>query len=149
MSNPYESPESSAMGAGRGGPNQAAALAKVKPMAMTLLITMSVMMVLIVLGLLFNLFIVGVGAAANDEAGMQAMFSGVQGLIQGILGLIFGGVIIYGCLQMMKLESYGLGMTACILSMIPCFSPCCIIGIPIGIWGIVVLNDPMVKASFH
>ena len=131
-----------------GGPNRELALAKVKPMALTLLITMAIMMALIVVGLIFNVLIAGAGAAAGEE-GMGAMMSGTQGIIQGVMGLIFGGVIIFGCMQMMKLESYGLGMAACILAMIPCFSPCCILGIPIGIWCIVVLNDPVVKASFR
>jgi hypothetical protein len=36
-----------------------------------------------------------------------------------------------------------------ILVMIPCLSPCCILGIPIGIWGLIVLMDPNVKAAFR
>ena len=147
MSNPYESPGTDPAFSGGGGDRQIAE-GKVKPMALTMMITMIIMMVLIVIGLIFNLFMAGAGAAAGEE-GMGAMASGTQGIIQGVLGMIFGGVIIYGCLQMMKLESYGLGMAACILAMVPCLSPCCILGIPLGIWGLVVLNDPVVKASFR
>jgi hypothetical protein len=32
--------------------------------------------------------------------------------------------------------------------MIPCLSPCCCLGLPIGIWALVVLLDNNVKASF-
>jgi len=52
-------------------------------------------------------------------------------------------------LKMKKLENYGLAMTASILAMIPCLSPCCLIGLPIGIWAVVVLSKPEVKSAFH
>jgi hypothetical protein len=32
---------------------------------------------------------------------------------------------------------------------VPCISPCCLVGLPIGIWALVVLNKPEVKSSFH
>jgi hypothetical protein len=32
--------------------------------------------------------------------------------------------------------------------MIPCISPCCLLGLPIGIWALVVLLKPEVKAAF-
>jgi hypothetical protein len=38
-------------------------------------------------------------------------------------------------------------MTASILAMIPCVSPCCCIGLPIGIWCIIVLQQA--KPAFH
>jgi hypothetical protein len=50
---------------------------------------------------------------------------------------------------MRKLESFGLCMTASILAMIPCLSPCCILGLPFGIWALVVLNKPEVKSAFQ
>ena len=40
-------------------------------------------------------------------------------------------------------------MTATILAMIPCISPCCLLGLPVGIWSLVVLLDENVKASFR
>jgi hypothetical protein len=148
MSNPYESPQKFGYEGGD-GVNRAAAEAKVKPPALTLLIVMAVMMLFVVLGIVLNLAGVGLGAAAGGDEGMQAMFQGTFGLIQGAVGLLFGGVIIYGSLQMMKLQSWGLALAACIMAMLPFFSPCCCLGLPIGIWGLVVLNDPVVKAAFR
>jgi hypothetical protein len=121
---------------------------KVKPPALTLLIVTSVMMVLVVLGLLLNLVGMGMGAAANNSEGASLMFQGVFGLVQGLIGLAVGAFVIYGSQQMMKLQSYSLATAACIVSMVPCISPCCITGIPLGIWGLVVLNDPLVKSAF-
>jgi hypothetical protein len=40
-------------------------------------------------------------------------------------------------------------MTASILALAPCISPCCLVGLPIGIWALVVLSKPEVKSSFH
>jgi hypothetical protein len=33
--------------------------------------------------------------------------------------------------------------------MIPYISPCCCLGLPIGIWALVVLNNEQVKSSFR
>src|SRR5262249_48861747 len=60
-------------------------------------------------------------------------------LISGILGVLCGILIIVGGIKMMGLSGYGLAMTASILAMIPCTSPCCILGLPFGIWSVVVL----------
>jgi hypothetical protein len=50
---------------------------------------------------------------------------------------------------MRKLDSYGLAMTASIVALIPCISPCCVVGLPIGIWALVILSKPEVKSAFH
>ncbi len=64
------------------------------------------------------------------------------------VGAVAGIVIIVGSVQMLNLSGLGLPVTACILAMIPCFSGCCCItGLPAGIWGLVVLSQPYVKAA--
>lgn len=122
---------------------------KVKPCAMTLLITTIVMMVVIVLSLILNLLGVGMAATSNNQQGMEVMIQGVVGMVQGIIGLAVGTFVIYGSNQMLKLQNYSVAVATCILSMIPCLSPCCIIGLPVGIWGLVILNDPQVKSAFQ
>jgi len=57
-------------------------------------------------------------------------------------------LIIVGAVKMMNLSSYGLAMTAAIAAITPCFYPCCVLGIPFGIWALVVLCDKNVKAAF-
>jgi hypothetical protein len=76
-------------------------------------------------------------------------FSSTLGIVTGIVGLLVSGFIFYGALKMKKLESHGLAMTASILAMVPCISPCCLIGLPFGIWALVVLSKPEVKNAFH
>jgi hypothetical protein len=57
-------------------------------------------------------------------------------------------VILLGAGQMLKLSSRGWARTSAILSMIPCFT-CCIWGIPLGMWAILVLIRPEVKRGFE
>jgi hypothetical protein len=57
-------------------------------------------------------------------------------------------LIIVGAVKMMSLSSRGWGMTASILAMLPCVSGCCLLGVPFGIWAIVVLNNKEVAAAF-
>jgi len=49
---------------------------------------------------------------------------------------------------MKELRNWTLAMVASILAMVPCIGACCLIGIPIGIWSLVVLMKPEVKAAF-
>ena len=49
---------------------------------------------------------------------------------------------------MQKLQNYQFALTASIVAMVPCISPCCVFGLPFGIWALVVLNKPEVKSQF-
>jgi hypothetical protein len=107
---------------------------------------------------LSNVLGLGVGAFAPNRGGggmppqMQQwvqMTSGGVGVFLGVLGLAVSGFIIFASTKMKKLESYGMVMTATIVSMVPCISPCCCVGLPIGIWVLIVLCKPEVKSAFH
>ncbi len=91
-------------------------------------------------------------AASGQDAEIQkiiAMASGTVGIVVGLVVLIMGGLTIFAGIKMRKLESYGLCMTGAILALIPCTFPCCVVGLPIGIWAIVVLSKNEVKSQFH
>jgi len=144
--NPFQSPLSKDTMAG----SSEYARSKVKTPAIALLVAMSIGMVLVVISLLMNLLGAGLGAAAaGTDQGMMNLMSGTVGIVSGLIGLAIGGVIIFGSLKMMKLESHGLAMTSAILAMLPCISPCCFLGLPFGIWALIVLSDAQVKASFR
>jgi len=66
-----------------------------------------------------------------------------------VFGLVVSGLVIWAGLQMRKLRSYGLVLAGTILGMVPCLSPCCCVGLPIGIWALYVLLKPEVKQAFH
>lgn len=132
-------------------PNVAAAAARVKGPAMTLIVITAVGILLQLASLAMNL-----AGMSQFPAGLPpeyerwaAMMSGTLGVVGTVITLAVGGLIIYGAMKMMNLQSYGLAMAASIVAMIPCLSPCCCLGLPAGIWAIVVLNNAEVKAAFR
>lgn len=78
------------------------------------------------------------------------LMSGTAGTISALIGMVLGGVTIFAGMQFRQVKSYNLVMAMLILNMIPCCnSCCCLIGLPIGIWGLTVLMKPEVKAAFR
>lgn len=88
----------------------------------------------------------------RDQA--KEMMKSYQKLVMSALPVTWGLagisslVMIAAGVKMMSLSGRGLGIFASILAMIPCVSGCCLIGLPIGIWALVVLNGAGVKAAF-
>ncbi len=149
--NPFQTQANSPGGMPPRGTNVSAA-SMVKGPALGMLISTIVGLLLALLGLALNILGLSFIAVAEQPASPEiasVVGQGIFGIAQGVIALIGGGVIVFGCLKMMKLQSYGFAFTTCILAMIPCISPCCLLGIPFGIWGLVVLNDPHVKNSFR
>lgn len=68
-------------------------------------------------------------------------------LLMGI-GLLFDLLVLAGSMKMKQLQSYPLAMTAALLAVLPCTSPCCLLSMPFGLWALVVLTDPAVKSAF-
>ncbi len=100
---------------------------------------------------LMNVLGVSFGAMQREgtpEAWVN-MFSGTLGVVSSILGMAVSFIILYGGLKMMKLKNHGWAIAASILALAPCISPCCLVGLPIGIWALVVLAKPEVKAAFQ
>ena len=77
------------------------------------------------------------------------MTYGPFGIASGVLGLALSVLILIGASKMHSLRSYEFSMTAAILAMIPCLTPCCILGLPFGIWAVVALTRPGIKSQFN
>jgi hypothetical protein len=118
------------------------------------------LIVLGVLGVLAGLFGMIQGAVdpqqlidagvPEDQAELIAKYSSSGGIALNILGIAVSCFIIWAGLQMMKLKSWTACVVANILIMIPCFtSCCCLVGIPIGVWGLVQLFNADVKRAFQ
>jgi hypothetical protein len=60
-----------------------------------------------------------------------------------------GLVALFGAIKMRRCESYPFAIAASIIVMIPCISPCTVLGLPFGIWALLVLSDGSVKAAFR
>lgn len=89
-------------------------------------------------------FPVGGGPAGGGMPEWQMYFN----MAVCVLQLFTSGFLLYGGLQMRQAKQYGLCMVALIISMVPYFSPCCILGLIFGIMGLVKLSDTRVKRGF-
>ncbi|MGB2763451.1 MAG: hypothetical protein WBC02_12090 [Candidatus Aminicenantaceae bacterium] len=109
------------------------------------------------LGLILSFFGTGFFTIWRDKVGekyfgkedfVEGFFEGVAGVASSIVGILVAAFIIYAALKMKELNQWGLCVAASVLAMIPCISPCCILGLPIGIWCLVILMRPEVKEAF-
>lgn len=106
---------------------------------------------LTLLGLAMNLFAGSLGSILKDlppELADQLIRDGAIGIAQNGLSLVANIVILIGAIKMRKCQSYGLAMTASILCIL-CDWGCCCLGLGAGIWSLVVLSKPEVKAAFQ
>jgi hypothetical protein len=69
-------------------------------------------------------------------------------LLAQAIGFVFGIVIIVGSVKMIRLKSHGLATVASVLALLPC-GPAWLLGLPMGIWSLMVLNRRDVKAAFR
>jgi hypothetical protein len=145
---PFSSPTTAA-GGGRD-----AALQLVKGPAIGLKVTAIVGLVLVAAGLVINILTLNgfhIGLQQIQDPQLQKLFStlgGGLGIVQDIITGAVGVIVLVGAAKMQKLQSYQFALTASIVAMVPCISPCCIFGLPFGIWALVVLNKPEVKSQF-
>jgi type IV secretory pathway VirB2 component (pilin) len=117
--------------------------------------------ILAAVGTVLNLVLSLSGAAFKPPAGeippeMQQLFdtlTQVQGpiaIVSAVVGMVISGLIILGAQKLRNLESYAFVIVACILAIQPCFTfPCCCIGLPVGIWALVVSSRKEVKPFFR
>ena len=106
--------------------------------------------VLQILSVVMNLIGVSFGAVGASEAPefVTQMMTGVIGLVLSVVGLAVGLFIAYAGMQMRQLRNYTLSMIGAIVAMSPCISPCCCLGLPVGIWALVVLLKRGGRDSF-
>jgi hypothetical protein len=136
------------------GGGRDAALQMVKGPVIGLKVTAILGLILVVVGLVFNILTLGgfhFGMQQMYDPQMQKLFNslgGGLGIVQNIIGGIVGVIVLLGASKMQKLQNYQFALTASIVAMVPCISPCCVFGLPFGIWALVVLNKPEVKSQF-
>ena len=114
-----------------------------------LLVTAIIGIVIQGVSILLNILGVGMGMTESSSDAAMALFSGTIGIVFNIIGMGIGFVILIGALKMKRLQSHNWAMASSIIAMIPCISPCCILGLPFGIWGLVVLGQPEMKNAFQ
>jgi hypothetical protein len=82
---------------------------------------------------------------------LKAFVEGMQGPMAGVISLAIAavnGFLLFGAIKMLRLQNRPMAMAAAIVAMVPC-QCCCLLGLPFGIWALVVLAKPEVKSAFH
>jgi hypothetical protein len=121
--------------------------------ALGLMITAGLALLFVLLSLVMNIAGVGMGSLGGMGGGSAAtdqyiaMMSGGVGIVVNLIALGIYGFVLWGAMQMKQLRNWNMAMGASIGAMLPC-SCCCIIGLPIGIWSLIVLLKPEVKSAF-
>jgi hypothetical protein len=96
------------------------------------------------------MLIMGIGGTAiiADPEARDAL-PGVGVLLGfGVVKLALDVLTLYAGWQMRQLQSWSLCVAGTVAAMLPC-SACCILGLPMGIWALIVLLDNEVKQVFN
>ena len=157
--NPYTEPS------GTSAAMTAAAASSTKAPAIALICTASI-------GILVNLGSLGVALMTDQKAQLEqarqnlaAMPEGMREMMKALIDIqeqggaaiqisapiafaALGALTLFGAIRMMKLTGYRLAIAGTIAAMVNCGTCCCVLGLPFGIWALVVLMKPEVKRSF-
>ena len=85
----------------------------------------------------------------DEDRRLGYMFAIIFFPIVSLISIVASPIIVFGGIQMLRARRYPVALWAAILALIPVTSVCCIPGIPIGIWALIVLRHPEVRASFE
>jgi hypothetical protein len=109
---------------------------------------------LLILSSLFVLLIIGsvpgqiIRMRAIDTSTSEGSGELIGSIVSLALWPLMNVAIALGAISMIRLKNYRSAYTAAVLSVVPVCSPCFLLGIPFGIWAIVVLNRPEMKQRF-
>lgn len=135
--NPYQAPAT----AGSPTPmSRATAMDRVRGPAIGMLVAgiVSLVLQLVVIGAV-------IVTAISQQGPTEVIFFQILGQSFGMAASL---LMIAGAVKMKNLSSYPLAMAGTIVAMLPCGS-CCVISLPFGIWGLIVLLDNQVKSCFE
>jgi len=126
---------------------------RVSAPATALMVTAILALIVQALGIILNLVVLAVPrfavAVTQRHGGLPFVIGSGYQLIPAVFGVAVSIFILIGAIKMKNLESHSFALASAIVAMIPCISPCCLLGLPFGIWALVVLNDSSVRAAFR
>ena len=125
------------------------ALQAVSAPATALLVVSLISIGTLLLSLAFDAYLLLSGAAARlDPDGIDPQAKVAIRMAWGVAILAASFYVLWGSLQMKRLANYAHARMAAIVAAIPCIGPCCLLGIPFGIWALNVLVRPEVRSQF-
>jgi hypothetical protein len=125
---------------------------RVLPPAICLMVTGGICLVIDAFRIIMLVIQVAAGAFAAPPPG-AAPFGGMEfaiGVAVGSIGMsiLWGSLVLYAGIKLKQLKSYGMVMAGCIIAMLPCFDACCLLGLPFGIWALVLIHDDQIRRHF-
>lgn len=114
---------------------------EIKAPAIALMVVSILALVVGSLGLIFDVFLIAVQGVVTLQLIVRSLW--------GVLLLISAAFVLFGAIKMKNMKDYGVARAAAIVAIIPFVGPCCLIGIPFGIWAVIVLSKPHVRAAFR
>jgi len=144
MSNPYSSPEPELPSNNPRG--------EVTAPAVALMIVAGIAIAIGLLSLAVDLFLLLSGFVdmleENNDGPVSKHTSIIIRSVWGLILVVASSYVFNGAIKMKNLQNNTTAKTAAIVALIPCLGPCCVLGIPFGIWALVVLSRPHVKDAF-
>lgn len=145
MINPYDPPSNSA--------RRADIEAKMQGPAIALIVVASISLVFCLLGLAIDVALLVSGMVEElEKLNKGPVPQSMKMLVRSIWTVVLinaSAFILYGAIQMKNLRKYSFARAATVVAMVPCIGPCCILGIPVGIWAFSVINKPGIEESFQ
>lgn len=149
--NPYQSPNPQPGLSGQASGREAA-IARLKAPAIILMVLGPLGMLLFAADGFFRVLNLQNNQAPVNGFDLDApgvYFGVIAGLIVDCVGFVLQAVVILGAYHMLTLKNRALAFSAGVISCIPCLTACCVLGIPFGIWALVIINDSAVKQHFE
>jgi hypothetical protein len=156
MTNPYQppqgephySPARSSIEEGR-----ERARAAVQGPAIGLLVVAAICVALLMVTIPFNVFLLAVGGMNGRVGGLEVdetkFMQIVVRMLWSVAMFAASAYCVFGAWKMKSLKAYQHARNAAIVAAIPCLGPCCLLGIPFGIWAYVTLGKPEVQSAFE
>ena len=150
MTDPYQPPQ----GFSNVGPgNTTSGGDSLRAPAIALIVVSAIAVCFGALGLVGDFVMIATGAIDELEKANTGSISKhttiLIRVIWGILLLVASSFVLYGATQMLRRKSFGTAQGAAIVAMIPLVGPCCVVGIPFGIWALIELKKPGVRETFR
>ncbi|MCB1309604.1 MAG: hypothetical protein KDK30_15550 [Leptospiraceae bacterium] len=98
------------------------------------------------MGVLINIAPIDEQLPMDDSGPVSRLILIATYSVISVIGLIFALLTLRGGINMLGLKHYRSARLGSIVAILPSF--CCLLGVPAGIWALVVLNDDAVRTAF-
>jgi hypothetical protein len=117
--------------------------------ATALIVVSIISIVLLALAIPFDLFLLVSGMARRlQRPGIDPVTRIAIRLLWDVIIMGASCYVCWGGLQMKRLANFSHARAAAIVACIPCVGPCCVLGLPCGVWALTVLGKPGIEGAF-